>query len=164
MHISNISFPRLLTLKNKQHVSGMQSVNWIFFRTGIQSLTLNHGTQRECMRFLDLKTDGGQLKGKIAFYCSALGVSRQGFYWFLKHRDDPWKYADIADKMLENRTICSNETFVLKNHLKNVSPISLRFQRRMASSMFLPFLIVLTLEFWASLWQTICVQIFVHPQ
>ena len=23
------------------------------------------------------------------------------FYWYLKHRDDPWKYEDIAEKPLE---------------------------------------------------------------
>lgn len=39
------------------------------------------------------------IKGKIAFYCDVLDVTRQGFYWYLKHRDDPWKYADIAEKM-----------------------------------------------------------------
>ena len=26
-------------------------------------------------------------------------VTRQGFYWYLKHRDDPWKYENIAEKM-----------------------------------------------------------------
>ena len=51
------------------------------------------------MRFIDLKTDGGTIKGKIAFYCDALNVTRQGFYWYLKHRDDPWKYRVIAEKM-----------------------------------------------------------------
>lgn len=51
------------------------------------------------MRFIDIKTDGGTLKGKIAFYCDALDVTRQGFYWYLKHRDDPWKYEGIAEKM-----------------------------------------------------------------
>ena len=25
----------------------------------------------------------------------------QGFYWYLKHRDDPWKYTEIAEKMRE---------------------------------------------------------------
>ena len=39
------------------------------------------------------------IKGKIAFYCDVLDVTRQGFYWYLKHRDDPWKYEDIAEKM-----------------------------------------------------------------
>lgn len=51
------------------------------------------------MRFLDRKTDGGRRKGKIAFYCSVLHISRQGFYCFLKYRNTPWKYEDIADKM-----------------------------------------------------------------
>ena len=58
------------------------------------------------MRFLDIKTDGGRLKGKITFYCDALKVSRQGFYWYLRHRDDPWKYEGIAEKM---RTILSED-------------------------------------------------------
>ena len=51
------------------------------------------------MRFIDIKTDGGRAKGKIAFYCNALGVTRQGFYWYLKHRDNPWKYEGIAEKI-----------------------------------------------------------------
>ena len=46
------------------------------------------------------------LKGKITFYCDALKVSRQGFYWYLRHRDDPWKYEGIAEKM---RTILSED-------------------------------------------------------
>lgn len=37
------------------------------------------------MKFIDIKTEGGTIKGKIAFYCSALGVTRLGFYWYLKH-------------------------------------------------------------------------------
>ena len=51
------------------------------------------------MKFLDRKTNGGAVKGKIAFYCNALHVTRQGFYWYLKHRDDPWKYEGLAEKM-----------------------------------------------------------------
>ena len=51
------------------------------------------------MQFIDRKTNGGMIKGKIAFYCDVLDVTRQGFYWYLKHRDDPWKYEDIAEKM-----------------------------------------------------------------
>ena len=51
------------------------------------------------MRFIDLKTEGGALKGKTAFYCGTLDVTRQGFYWYLKHREDPWKYEDIAEKI-----------------------------------------------------------------
>ena len=59
------------------------------------------------MKFIDIKTDGGQIKGKIAFYCEVLKVSRQGFYWFLKHRDAPWKYEDIAERM--RSVIAENE-------------------------------------------------------
>ena len=51
------------------------------------------------MRFIDIKTEGGTVKGKIAFYCDVLGVTRQGFYWYLKHREDPWKYEGTAEKM-----------------------------------------------------------------
>ena len=50
------------------------------------------------MRFIDTKTNGGTVKGKIAFYCDALDVTRQGFYWYLKHRNDSWKYEGIAEK------------------------------------------------------------------
>ena len=53
------------------------------------------------MQFICMKTEDGRIKGKIAFYCHCLGVTRQGFYWYLKHRDDPWKYNGIAEKMLE---------------------------------------------------------------
>lgn len=51
------------------------------------------------MQFIDRKTDGGMIKGKIAFYCDVLDVTREGFYWYLKHRDAPWKYEDITEKM-----------------------------------------------------------------
>jgi len=51
------------------------------------------------MRFIDIKTDGGAITGKIAFYCDVLDVTRQGFYWYLRHRDDPWKYEGLAEKM-----------------------------------------------------------------
>lgn len=64
------------------------------------------------MRFIDIKTNGGEIKGKIAFYCDALHVTRQGFYWYLKHRDDPWKYEGIADKIrsIVNEDEC-NDTY-----------------------------------------------------
>ena len=42
---------------------------------------------------------GGRITGKIAFYCEVLQVTRQGFYSFLKHRDDPWKYEGVAEKV-----------------------------------------------------------------
>lgn len=51
------------------------------------------------MNFIDIKTNGGTSKGKIAFYCDALQVTRQGFYWYLRHRDFPGKYEGIAEKM-----------------------------------------------------------------
>lgn len=53
------------------------------------------------MKFIDMKTEGGMVKGKIAFYCDVLGVTRQGFYWYLKHKDTPWKYEGIAKKIRE---------------------------------------------------------------
>ena len=53
------------------------------------------------MKLIDIKTDGGTMKGKITFYCDALGVTRQGFYWYLKSRNAPWKYEGIAEKMRE---------------------------------------------------------------
>lgn len=48
-----------------------------------------------------MKTDGGRIKGKISFYCDCLDVTRQGFYWYLRHRKDPWKHEEIAKKMQE---------------------------------------------------------------
>ena len=51
------------------------------------------------MRFIDIKTDGGRIKGRISLYCRVLGVTRQGFYLFLKHKGAPWKYEDLAEKM-----------------------------------------------------------------
>lgn len=51
------------------------------------------------MSLIDIKTDVGAVKGKIAFYCATLNVTRQGFYRYLMHRDTPWKYEGIAEKM-----------------------------------------------------------------
>lgn len=51
------------------------------------------------MKFIDIKTDGGKIRGKLSFYCAVLCVSRQGFYYYLKHKNDPWKYEDIAEKI-----------------------------------------------------------------
>ncbi len=51
------------------------------------------------MRFIDIKTDGGTVKGKIAFYCDTPDVTGQGFYWYPKHRNNSWKYEDTAGKM-----------------------------------------------------------------
>lgn len=38
-------------------------------------------------------------KGKTAFFCKALGVSRQGYYEYLKNLDKPYKYAVLAAEM-----------------------------------------------------------------
>ena len=53
------------------------------------------------MKFIAHKTDDGRNKGKISFYCEALGVSRQGFYKYLENRDKPWKYEALSEKMTE---------------------------------------------------------------
>ena len=45
-------------------------------------------------------------KGKIAFYCKVLGVTRQGFYHYLKTKDLPWKYQALADAMID---ICAED-------------------------------------------------------
>lgn len=44
------------------------------------------------MKFIALKTENGRITGRIAFYCKALEVSRQGFYEYLKNKDKSWKY------------------------------------------------------------------------
>ena len=53
------------------------------------------------MKFIAIKTDDGTVKGKLAFYCRMLHVSRQGFYKYLSVKDHPWKYQALADTMLE---------------------------------------------------------------
>lgn len=62
--------------------------------------------------FIDYKTNGGENKGKISFYCKALEVSRQAFYNYLANKDKPWKYEAIADSMMEivNEDEC-NDTY-----------------------------------------------------
>lgn len=55
------------------------------------------------MKFIALKTEDGKIKGKIAFYCKALKVSRQGFYNYLEYKNKPWKYETLAAKMIEIR-------------------------------------------------------------
>ena len=54
------------------------------------------------MKFIAIKTDDGTIKGKLAFYCRMLHVSRQGFYKYLSVKDRPWKYQTLADTMLES--------------------------------------------------------------
>ena len=53
------------------------------------------------MKFIALKTEDGKIRGKTATYCRWLGVSRQGFYQYLKNRDKPWKYQPLADAMMD---------------------------------------------------------------
>ena len=53
------------------------------------------------MKFIAIKTEDGTIKGKLAFYCRMLHVSRQGFYKYLSVKDLPWKYQTLADAMLE---------------------------------------------------------------
>ena len=53
------------------------------------------------MKFIALKTEDGRKTGKITFSCKALKVSRQGFYEYLKNKNNPWKYEDLADVMKE---------------------------------------------------------------
>ena len=49
------------------------------------------------MKFIALKTSDGGEKGKIAFSCRVLDVSRQGFYKYLRNRDREWKHQGLAD-------------------------------------------------------------------
>ena len=53
------------------------------------------------MKFIDDKTEGGQIKGKIALYCRVLDVSRQGFYEYLRSKDKPYTYAALVDAIKE---------------------------------------------------------------
>ena len=53
------------------------------------------------MKFIAIKTSNGAVKGKIAFYCQVLKVSRQGFYYYIENLDKPWKYEALAAKMYE---------------------------------------------------------------
>ena len=58
------------------------------------------------MKFIALKTEDGKRKGRTAFYCKMLGVSRQGFYRYLANRNRPWKYQRLAEIM---REICNED-------------------------------------------------------
>lgn len=48
-----------------------------------------------------MKTDNGKILGKIAFYCKALDVTRQGFYEYLRYRNRPWKHRALAAEMIK---------------------------------------------------------------
>ncbi len=51
--------------------------------------------------FIALKTEDGEAKGNIVFFCRTLHVSRQGGYQYLANKDRPWKYQPLADAMRE---------------------------------------------------------------
>lgn len=51
--------------------------------------------------FIAIKTNDGEIKGKLSFYCRMLKVSRQAFYDYLERKDMPWKYQYIANEMYD---------------------------------------------------------------
>ena len=53
------------------------------------------------MKFIDIKTEGGSIKGKISMYCRVLCVSRQGFHNYLATKKKPWKYEKLVCMMKE---------------------------------------------------------------
>jgi transposase InsO family protein len=53
------------------------------------------------MKFIAIKTDNGQKKGEISFYCRVLDVTRQGFYNYVKSLGKPWKHTALAAQMQE---------------------------------------------------------------
>lgn len=46
-----------------------------------------------------MKTDDGEKKGKISFYCRMLKVSREAFRKYIKNKGKPWKYEALAQAM-----------------------------------------------------------------
>ena len=84
------------------------------------------------MKFIAIKTDDGTIKGKLAFYCRMLHVSRQGFYKYLSVKDRPWKYQTLADTMLEIHAedVC-NDTYgrvrMFQALMAFLSPVSVPF-------------------------------------
>ena len=53
------------------------------------------------MIFIDSRTDGGKIKGKVAIYCRLMEVSRQGFYEHLRTKDKPYKYEALVKAIRE---------------------------------------------------------------
>ena len=68
--------------------------------------------KKERLKFIDLKTENGSIRGQTAFYCRALNVSRQSFYDHLQSKNRPYKYADILIMMQEimEKDLC-NDTY-----------------------------------------------------
>ena len=89
------------------------------------------------MKFIAIKTEDGTIKGKLAFYCRMLHVSRQGFYKYLSVKDRPWKYQTLADTMLEIHAedVCNDtygrvrmfQALTLKRPVAFLSPVSVPF-------------------------------------
>lgn len=92
------------------------------------------------MKFISIKTDDGT-KGKLAFYCRMLHVSRQGFYKYLSVKDRPWKYQALADTMLEIHAedVCNDtygrvrmfQALTLKRNPKELRKQTVRLVNRM---------------------------------
>ena len=93
------------------------------------------------MKFIAIKTDDGTIKGKLAFYCRMLHVSRQGFYKYLSVKDRPWKYQALADTMLEIHAedVCNDtygrvrmfQALTLKRNPKELRKQTVRLVNRM---------------------------------
>jgi len=47
--------------------------------------------KKQRLMFIAIKTEDGEIKGKISFYCRVLHVSRQAFHNYLKKKDAAWK-------------------------------------------------------------------------
>ncbi len=60
------------------------------------------------MRFIALKTEDSESRGKLSFYCRMLKVTRQGFYKYMSNRNRPWKYQQLANVM---RAITSEDKY-----------------------------------------------------
>ena len=56
--------------------------------------------------FIAIKTEDGEIKGQISFYCRVLKVSRQAFRNYLKNKDADWKYQPLADAIMD---ICAED-------------------------------------------------------
>ena len=84
------------------------------------------------MRYIAIKTDDGKVKGRISFYCKALEVSRQAFYDYIIHKNDPWKYQSLADEMMKihsedkhNDTYGRNRMYMALTLKKNSGKINI---------------------------------------
>lgn len=64
------------------------------------------------MKFIALKTEDGQNKGKLSFFCRVLHISRQGFYKHLSNRDRPRRYEALGRAIISIRDedVC-NDTY-----------------------------------------------------